>query len=335
MKRYRGVARITFHKSRKGFAVKLNPHAHWSSAFYKGLDHIQLKDGREKVLLNRDDQAGFWLDTTFTHRHGKCITEESMPALTTRTDFVNSYSSLLQTTSYLFMETDTTEKMCVAVVKPHFNFPKSPTQHYIDLEMLDEKLPVHFDQKPVDCIRVDGATDEGPGHLEVLWTERHLDIATDVYIDSINGAACCGTTLQLHKGGENEDATERRESLLVFLKGKAEEKMKLKESKPELFKFFEKVCMVRSNHMNKELPSNYVFMLNLCNQPNFPHPLCKSDTVPRDLKWFENGPPLQTLPIPIPDPNRPWGGNCKDCTTVCSGHYLKPQECEEFVRENG
>lgn len=260
-----------------------------------------MKDGRDKVLLNRDDQAGFRLDTTFTHRHGKCITEDSMPALTTRTDFVNSYSSLLQTTSYLFMETDTTWKMCVAVVKPHFNFPNSPTQHYIDLEMLEEKLPVHFDQKPVDCIRVDGAADEGPGHLEVqfLWTERHLekrkictvissrhsggsylnevelmngciakahanlyipstlsgnnfdingvnatklsenlDIATDVYIDRVNGAACCGTTLQLHKGGKNEDATERRESLLVFLKGKAEEKIKLKESKPELFKFF-------------------------------------------------------------------------------------------------
>ena len=30
--------------------------------------------------------------------------------------------------------------------------------------------------KPVDCIRVDGATDEGPSILEVqfLWTEVHL-----------------------------------------------------------------------------------------------------------------------------------------------------------------
>ena len=52
VKRYRGDAKITCRKSRKGFSVKLNPDAHWSSAFYKGLDHIQLKDGRDEVLLN-------------------------------------------------------------------------------------------------------------------------------------------------------------------------------------------------------------------------------------------------------------------------------------------
>lgn len=32
---------------------------------------------------------------------------------------------------------------------------------------------------------------------------ENLDIATDVYIDRVNGAFCCGTTLQLHKGGRN------------------------------------------------------------------------------------------------------------------------------------
>lgn len=175
-RRYRGVTKITCRKSRKGFAVKLNPNAHWSSAFYKGLDFIQLKDGRNKVLLNRDDQAGFRLDTTFTHRQGKCITIDNIPSLTTRTDFVNSYPSLLQTTSYLFMESETTEKACIGVVKPHFTFPKNPTQHYADLEMLESKLPSHLEERPIECIRVDGAGDEGPGHLEVqfLWTERHI-----------------------------------------------------------------------------------------------------------------------------------------------------------------
>ena len=176
-RRYKGVAKVTCRKSRKGFAVKLNPDAHWSSALYKGLDSLQLKDGRDKVLLNRDDQAGFRLDTTFTHRQGKCITMENAPALTTRTDFVNSYSSLLQTTSYLFMESDTTEKACVGLVKPHFMFQKNPTQHFIDLEMLESKLPSHLGNRYIECVRVDGATDEGPGHVEVqfLWTERHIE----------------------------------------------------------------------------------------------------------------------------------------------------------------
>ena len=137
-RRYKGIAKVTCRKSRKGFSVKLNPDAHLSSALYKGL-----KDGLDKVLLDQDDQAGFRLDTTFFHWQGKYITMENTPALTMRIDFVNSYSSLLQTTSSLFMASDTTEKACVGVVKPHFTFQKNPTQHFIDLEMLESKGKVH------------------------------------------------------------------------------------------------------------------------------------------------------------------------------------------------
>ncbi|CAB4016500.1 Hypothetical predicted protein [Paramuricea clavata] len=175
-KRYKGIAKVTCRRACKGFAVKLNIDAHWSSAFDKGIDFIQLKDGKDKVLLNRDDQAGFRLDTTFTHNQGKCITLESQPSLTTRTDFVNKYPSLLQTTSYLFLDSETTEKACVGIVKPHFTYDKTPTQHYIDLNMLETKLPNYLIEKPIDCIRVDGAGDEGPAHVEVqfLRTERHL-----------------------------------------------------------------------------------------------------------------------------------------------------------------
>ena len=93
---------------------------------------------------------------------------------------------------------------------------------------------------------------------------ENLDIATDVYIDSVNGSACCGTTLQLYKGGQSEAITARRQSLLVFLKGDAKERMQLKQSNPDLFKYFENVWSVRENHMNKALPENYIFMLNLC-----------------------------------------------------------------------
>ena len=55
----------------------------------------------------------------------------------------------------------------------------------------------------------------------------------------------------------------------------------------------------------------------------------------KDLKWFDDGPLLTYLPIPIPDPKRPWGGECKECTKLCSDHYLKPKEHAEFVREHG
>ena len=95
------------------------------ATLYRGLDYIQLKEGSNKVLLNCDDQSGFRLDTTYDHKHSKTITLTNRPALTTRTDFVNDYPSVIQTTSYLFMETDTSKQACVGVVKPHFTYPKN------------------------------------------------------------------------------------------------------------------------------------------------------------------------------------------------------------------
>ena len=55
-KRYRGVAKVACRRARKGFNLKFNPDAHYSSAMYKILDKLQLSDGSDKVVLNRDDQ---------------------------------------------------------------------------------------------------------------------------------------------------------------------------------------------------------------------------------------------------------------------------------------
>ena len=88
-KRYFGAAKIVLKRARKGFSVKLNVDAHWSCALYKGLDFLQLKEGRDKVILNRDDAAGFRLDSTFTHKQHKILAEAGNPELTTRTDFLN------------------------------------------------------------------------------------------------------------------------------------------------------------------------------------------------------------------------------------------------------
>ena len=54
-----------------------------------------------------------------------------------------------------------------------------------------------------------------------------------------------------------------------------------------------------------------------------------------DTKWFENGLPLTYLPVPIPDPERPWGGECQACWNICTGHYLEPQQHAEFIKEKG
>lgn len=52
--------------------------------------------------------------------------------------------------------------------------------------------------------------------------------------------------------------------------------------------------------MNSQLPENYVFMLNLCQQPGCLHPLCGKDVT--DSTWYDNGPPLTHVPVPILDP---------------------------------
>ena len=96
---------------------------------------LQLEDGRDKVVLNRDDAAGFRLDTTYTHKQHKILADAEEPELTTRTDYVNKYASVLQTTSYLFMGRESTVETPVGVVKPHTVFEKNPAQHAADFEM--------------------------------------------------------------------------------------------------------------------------------------------------------------------------------------------------------
>ena len=66
---------------------------------YRLLEVLQ-KKSNNAILFGRDDQAGFRLDTTFTHKqHGTIGVKNST---TTHTDFVNKQSTLLQgITSYL------------------------------------------------------------------------------------------------------------------------------------------------------------------------------------------------------------------------------------------
>ena len=80
--------------------------------------------------------SGFRLDTLTTNgKHGTpAVIEQDV--LTTHTDYVNRYPSILQTTSYDFIGTKSTEK-CAGVVKAYKHSQR--TQHSImlaDLEML-------------------------------------------------------------------------------------------------------------------------------------------------------------------------------------------------------
>ena len=123
-----------------------------------------------------DDAVGFCLDSTFSHKHHPILSEVGKPELTTHTDFLNKYTSTLQTTSYMFLETVSTPEICVGVVKAHTVHNKNAGQHATDPKMLaDFEEMKSVLSRDIECVRVDGAVDEGPSHSEIqfMWTERH------------------------------------------------------------------------------------------------------------------------------------------------------------------
>ena len=130
--RFKGLAQVTTRKARKGFQLRYNPDFHWSCALYRGLKYIQLTDGKSVINVNRDDAAGFRLDTLATNRQYSAPAVRGSDVLTTHTDYVNRYRSVLQTTSYNFTGTATTLEYCAGVVKAQPLFPKSPAQHAAD-----------------------------------------------------------------------------------------------------------------------------------------------------------------------------------------------------------
>ena len=177
---YKGAANICYQRACKGFNVQLNPDRKWSCSPYKALDQLQ-NDGRYSLFSNHDDQAGFRLDTTYTHK--ACGSLNTKRTVTTGTDFLNKHQTLLPATSYNFSKTDTTNDVCVGVVKASSVHEKSLSQHMSDLEMLEFTANLRHvfktvnsgKNKEVEYIQVDEAVDEGPSHVEVqfLWTERH------------------------------------------------------------------------------------------------------------------------------------------------------------------
>ena len=72
-KNYKGIAKVTTRRARKGFELRYNPDKHWSSALYRGLNFIEYTDGADIYItnVNQDDASGFRLDTLATHsKHG-------------------------------------------------------------------------------------------------------------------------------------------------------------------------------------------------------------------------------------------------------------------------
>ena len=98
---------------------------------------------------------------------------------------MNRYPSVLQTASCNFTGSSTTNELCAGLTKAQPVHSKNAAQHFSDLNMLSkqEVLRNAFynaetgKPKLINCIRVDGAGDECPGHEKVqyYWTRWHLE----------------------------------------------------------------------------------------------------------------------------------------------------------------
>lgn len=74
-------------------------------------------------------------------------------------------------------------------------------------------------------------------------------------------------------------------------------------------------------------PQKYVFFLACCYQPGCIHPMCSKESQDSEQVWYPGGPHLKYVPIPTPDPDRPYGDQeGQDCEGVCCGHYSKPDK---------
>ena len=170
-----------------------------------------------------------------------------------------------------------------------------------------------------------GSNLDQSGSINREKLHENLQLAINAYISRCDGCPCGRTTIHLFKGNESPDFHEIREDLLVFLKGSKKNKEALKQRCPNLYTEFQKVWDVRTRHMVKGLPSQYIFMLMCCFEPTCPHPMCQAGHPEVPYTWYPGSPLVTHLPLPVPDPERPWGWLCvKVAKGFCSGHYKAP-----------
>lgn len=165
-------------------------------------------------------------------------------------------------------------------------------------------------------------TDEQTGKVDESKWKRNMELAIQAYINRNNHCPCGDTVIHLFQGANSKKLQSVREKLQIFLKGSQKIKYELQDEFPDLYAWFESVWGVRNRHMVTGLPSQYIFLLICCYQENCTHPLCKEGRQNPVCTWYPGGPPLCYLPLPRPNPNRPWGNlSCPTCKGFCAGHY--------------
>lgn len=184
---------------------------------------------------------------------------------------------------------------------------------------------------------LNGSCLNGSGGIDKDVLEKNLDSAIDVYISRVDGAPCSSTSIHLYKGRKSDMFQKENDLFKVFLRGTKQAKEDLMKTNPDLYAKFERVWGVRDMHLAKSYPHKYIFLLQCCYKDGCVHPRCAKGSPPEENNtWYANGPPISFIPVPTPDPHRPFGQeSCQECKGKCSGHYMKPDKLWEHVVKGG
>ena len=163
------------------------------------------------------------------------------------------------------------------------------------------------------------------GHLNQDVLRQSLELAIDVYLDRVNMCPCGDGFFQLFKGSDSTLQQAHREKL----KGSRKKKEELKRNDPDVYSLFDSIWKIRERHMVTGYPRQYIYFLLCCYQDGCEHPRCKAEVGkdPSSISWYLGGPSIKSIPLPVPDPDRPWNNTvCSDCNGFCAGHYLEPKK---------
>ena len=198
---YLGWAGIVSRKVKKGRPQLFNPDAHWSASFYLGLDHLYFATDEDKSVVNRDDQAGKRLHSTFDNSSRKSMMMRDKPTLTTTSDYLFAeIKGAIQPSNYLStgFRCHGAQTRLLSVVKANEVHPKSPMQHYTDLcdivtdhpKMKDCFYNSQGNRKKIELLMVDGGPDENPeqGGVRLYHVMRHVQSESYLHVVTARAA---------------------------------------------------------------------------------------------------------------------------------------------------
>lgn len=177
---------------------------------------------------------------------------------------------------------------------------------------------------------LNGSCISDSGKVDQSKLQGNLSSAIDVYINRVDGAPCASTENHVFRGADSEEYQKENTFVKMYLKGTVEAKEQFKKEHPEMYERINQILKLQARHHCHDVPTKYIFYLRCCYDQGCIHPRCKQGRPEAELTWYPGGPLLSFVPLPSPDPARPFGQDaCPQCKSGCSGHYLKPEPLKQ------